>query len=427
MRIGITRRPIVVSTNAPSAVLAEILGRVETAQARASLYGIDDPIAAKAFSDTRSVEALFRSAYYRGGIVEGASPSSLPGWSFARASAAAAPDADGHPKAFLSGQPRITTAGLLLESQRANKVTCFNANPTGTTGVTLFDTGAGASLTIVDDVSALAASGLNGLCSTGKVYKLAAGTDDAFAFFEGPVGNTNPHSGSVYVRGAAGRVLIESSPQVAFGTSTTYLRRTTPGITPTLADRRLAVGVAAGATVWFILPQLEQSDFVSSPIITAGSAATRVKDQAQCSASLSGGGWTVFAEFSLPADTNDTAQWAFSVGTNGNNCVEVYRSAGGSLAMRSLIGGAVAWIHTETMAGAKPSVRVAISWNGSAYSSAVNGAAVAGTQSLAGSPTATTLWLGQDPDAANQLNGEIKRVLLVPYPYGLDVLTDMTA
>ncbi|MGE4544230.1 MAG: hypothetical protein AB7D06_08975 [Pedobacter sp.] len=154
--------------------------------------------------------------------------------------------------------PRIDLWGA-----STNKCTCRKANPTDTSNI---GTGgdAAAVLSVVDDSDALAAAGLDKICTSGKVYKLdnSAGISSAWVLL-GAV-TTAPHSGSAYIRSTGGNITIyvTSTPHA----SPTYIRRT---VTAAGTATQMTISAVAGAVVYFILPQLEESPYCTPPIYKA--------------------------------------------------------------------------------------------------------------------------------------------------------------
>jgi len=152
---------------------------------------------------------------------------------------------------------------------RTNKCTCRKTNPTDTTNLTKSGDAA-AVLSVVDDTAALAAAGLDKICTSGKVYKLdnSAGITAA-QVVNSVTGNTNPHSVSVYQRGGSGFLDTNQSPgRLTFTASTDYARTCATNITPADAGKPWRVQADAGQTIYFILPQLEEGAFCTDPIIT---------------------------------------------------------------------------------------------------------------------------------------------------------------
>jgi hypothetical protein len=159
--------------------------------------------------------------------------------------------------------------GVLIEPGRTNKCTCVKANPTDTTNITKSGDEA-ATLTVVDDMAALVAAGLHKICTSGKVYKLdnSAGTDYSIWYFNGTTANTNKHSFGGYIRvtqGAA-RWRMQDTVNTADKTDPAYKRLVIENVTPAGTDKRLGVYADAGAIAYFILPQLEEGFFITSPI-----------------------------------------------------------------------------------------------------------------------------------------------------------------
>lgn len=191
-------------------------------------------------------------------------------------------DAAGVWRQAAAGASRFEGGRYLHEPQRTNKVAVHNANPDGVAGMTLYGDPA-AALTVEADAAALAAVGLAVLCGAGNVWKLdnSAGGAVASCQVPGAVGNLNPHVLSTWVRGGSGRLMLGASPAdgyVAFGTSSGYQRVISNPITPTTTGRVMYVEANPGQVVYFIAPQVEEGSSPTSPIVTAGAAASRAAD-----------------------------------------------------------------------------------------------------------------------------------------------------
>ena len=177
----------------------------------------------------------------------------------------------------------ITDAiGYFGEPASTNKCTNYNANPDA--GLTNLTKGADGVLTRVTDLTELASVGLDGICTSSYVIKLdnTGGAGAAFLVFEGDVGNTNPHFVSIYLRGTGTlsgiRVGIQGGQTTPVTVTSSY-QRFTHNPTPGATNRALIVeSIPIGGIVYFILNQLEEKAFVTSEIITEGSAVTRNKD-----------------------------------------------------------------------------------------------------------------------------------------------------
>lgn len=160
------------------------------------------------------------------------------------------------------------TAGARAKlSARYNKVTARTANPVDLTNVSKSGDAA-ATLTVVNDAAALAAAGLDKLCTLGNVYKLdnSAGAGSAWALFEGQTGNTNAHAATMMMRTTGGLARIESNGGTgssAFSAPLGYTRLTAT-FAPT-ATGRLQVAVQAGAVAYFILPDLREACYSYLP------------------------------------------------------------------------------------------------------------------------------------------------------------------
>lgn len=198
--------------------------------------------------------------------------------SVSRASNEIIADSTGALTSFSSGVAAISDNGLQIQEARTNKCTNYNANPTDTTNVTP-SLSPGATLTVVDDVSALTTAGIQNIVSSGKVYKLdnSAAAGSSFAQFDGMVGNTNTHYISAYVRGSGTVTLRVGGVNNNFTLSSDYARKSA-SVTPGVTSDQMRIYISAGGIVYFILNQLEEGAFVTSPIVVAGSSAARAAD-----------------------------------------------------------------------------------------------------------------------------------------------------
>lgn len=171
--------------------------------------------------------------------------------------------------------------GLELWEARTNRCSNRNAKPTDLTGVTLSGDAA-AVLTRVDDSASMGAGSiLNGLLTStdlnGFVYKLdnSLGVADAFATVSGGVGAVGACNGSMVYRGFAGRIEIGGITVVSFAVSSPYVRTNGQGTAAATTDQ-FRVVAPAGATIYWILNQLESSSvYPGAPIVVNAAAATR--------------------------------------------------------------------------------------------------------------------------------------------------------
>jgi len=197
-----------------------------------------------------------------------------------------------------SGTPITDAIGYFGEPASTNKCTNYNANPDsgavsmGTlaafnaAGVTGVAAGGGDGSTlfgVVDDATALAAAGLDGICTDNLVLKIdnSSGTGVALFRMSGAVANTNTHSISGWVRvdsGDTATIALSGNVGIVSTTSTSFVRVSSENITPPDGTRQFDFRVDTGFVGYFILNQLEEKAFSTSEIITEGSAVTRNKD-----------------------------------------------------------------------------------------------------------------------------------------------------
>lgn len=220
-------------------------------------------------------------------------PYSTPVWvteedhfaQFQRAGTKWLPDANGVYRSYGTNTPAFTWQSgirrLVLENTATNKVTCRKHNPTDTSNLSKSGDAA-ATLTVVDDVAALAAAGLSQLCTNGKVYCLdnTAGTVAAIVSSQGAVSNTNLHQYTAFIRGGTGAIgnNLTSVGRTTFAASATY-RQLQASYASSDTTSRWSVTANAGQVVYFILPRLVEGAFVGSIIPGDTLAAvTRVAD-----------------------------------------------------------------------------------------------------------------------------------------------------
>lgn len=219
--------------------------------------------------------------------------SSLPsGVTYTRAdSVATRRNASGKLEAVASGTPRFdhdaqgNPLGLLIEGAVTNKCTNTNVNPTATTNM-VKGGDAASTLTVVDDSAALAAAKLDAICTNGMVFRLdnSAGTGTAFVDIGGQVGNTNPHTFSVWARGNSGAIGAltrtgTGANSINMSGGIPYQRYVLANETPNISAVQIRIRANAGKVVWFVLNQLEELPFATSEIIVSGAAATRAADR----------------------------------------------------------------------------------------------------------------------------------------------------
>lgn len=137
-------------------------------------------------------------------------------------------------------------------------------------------------LLTVEDEDELIAAGLSQLGISGKVYKLdnSAGSAIAYVTISGITANTNAHTMSVFARsniGGVGTKLMNDygTVSVMFSGGTGYNRYVVQNFTPGGGADKLSVYAKIGDVVYFVLPQLEELPFVTSPMPTVNQISTR--------------------------------------------------------------------------------------------------------------------------------------------------------
>lgn len=192
--------------------------------------------------------------------------------------------ADGSLKSIPINTLPVSDLGLEVWEPRTNRCTNYNAAPTtgapGNANATLSGDAA-ATLTMVTDTTNLNAGKLAALVSagilSGTVYCLnnSAGVADAFVTFGGTVTDTTAHRGFIWARGSAGRLEIGGTSIVTITAAGTTWTRFEGTRTPAVGTEQMRVAAPAGATIYFILNQLEKGAIASASIVVAGASATR--------------------------------------------------------------------------------------------------------------------------------------------------------
>lgn len=338
----------------------------------------------------------------------------------------------------------LAPLGLLVEEARTNKATNENANPV-TDAAWAIGGDVAATLTVVDDTAALAAAGLNGVCTSGKVYKFdnSAGVGFAFIIQAALTGNTNKHSISVYARttGTANIEMAGGLGAVNLPVGAAYVRTKSENITPDSSSGQMAIVALAGAVVYFVLNDMEEGAFCTSVIVTAGAAVTRTAD----SAVMTGTNFSDWynqtqGTFVVDADTANLGGNSGIVGVGDSSLAfgaaeafyATYASANSGRQSVYVLDGGVFQAAIDT--GAAQTINVAAKL---AFAYALNNTAAASKGSAAvvdtscTMPTPTGLSLGRLNGAwsggANYLNGHVKTLRYYPQRLPNATLQGMTA
>lgn len=161
-----------------------------------------------------------------------------------------------------------TYPGVLVEPAGTNKCTCRKVNPTDTTGIT--NAGGGVVSIAYAPVGSIAASGLSGICTSGKVYKVTLSSAGG-VIINGAVASTNPHALSAYVM-TEGEVMVkcrlDNQDAGTFAASTDKFTRMSTFVTPSATGQKLYLySNNSSGVFYFIMPELVESAFLTSPIM----------------------------------------------------------------------------------------------------------------------------------------------------------------
>lgn len=225
--------------------------------------------------------------------------------------------------------------GPLIEPARTNKVTCRKENPTDTSNITK-EGDAAAVLSVVDDAAALAAARLEKVCTSGKVYKLdnSAGSTHATARIAGETGNINTHAAFAYARGGGGAycgIRINGTAGAETLISSDGYARYESIQTPTATTRKARIDASPGKIVYFILPQLEEGAFLTSPICKASDGSDPLTSLTRPAANLTRptagtalaalNNWAILIRFRPTAAGQTAVLWGSY--TDANNATQI--------------------------------------------------------------------------------------------------------
>ena len=383
----------------------------------------------------------FASNYYRGSGAQGSSPSALPGYNFTRALAAYGEDTAGNLIQFASGVPRITNKGVLIEESRTNLLLWSQE----------FDNAywsTAASAVVADQVVApdgsLTADKLNETASTAFHYVSSS---------EITISSATVYTGSIYAKaGERSSITLKLAngwaiePTATFdlttGTVSGVVNATATAVPVAGGWFRLALvgGVSTSTTgnlqvilgsstyagtpgngVYIWQADLQAGSFITSPIPTTSTSATRPADVfyfASGTVPLQSA-MTLVAQTGAVANTS-AARWMFQTGADTTNNRIGLAAA---LALTTLVpryvqagsGKSASDITGVLSAASDNTAAIAFSIGGNVRAAA-NGL-LSGTPGS--DPTALpapgNFNIGADNSGSFQFNGYIKRIVVYPF------------
>lgn len=204
---------------------------------------------------------------------------------------------------------------------------------------------------IADGTTLVTNAGLLGINATGKVYEAdnSAGSAASINTFTGTAGNTNKHSGSIYIAkiSGSGTTTLEINGTTTTITGATLQRFKVENVTPA-SGSQLILNVGVGDKVQFLLMDMEELSYASSPIPTSGATVTRAAtvDSYPVTGNIpSTTAWTLKIPFIGMGTSTTTTRYLFSSYVDANN----YTRLG--------INGVIAFIE-KNVAGVKEFVTV---------------------------------------------------------------------
>lgn len=330
----------------------------------------------------------------------------------------------------------LVMPGYLSEPARTNKCTCRKANPVDTSG--LEASTINVTISVVSDPDILS-SIYRDQCNTGKVYK-AVWTGAAYIEISGAVANVNKHSSSIVAKVSN---IIGSAVQFGLGNSTPkttivgaeYSKYLQENVTPYDSVTKLVLYKPDGTgECYFILPQLEEGPFATSPIckladgtdpLTAITRAGTVITYPTAGKIRANN--TAIRKLIVPRATGQSGVHVYGTYTDANNYTALLMSPT-SLTLRKRVAGVDTDATVSITHGAGVPLDIigvrsttygmqlaARAYSGGAWGAWINGTAVTTAAAKADAVIASTYQLGA-LNSANQMTGNISLfdTLLLP-------------
>lgn len=383
-------------------MLEDILARQEGAIGRAALYGISDPVAAKLFI-ADSTEADFAAGLYRRGYVSTTSLTTLPSWAFTRAGAGTAITAGGGVASFATGVPRITDAGLTVETAATNQLPYsqqlddVNWAKIGAATVTA-NFGLAPDGTQTADRLQLGAAA--GYVSKTAGSALTAGAQCTYSFWARGTGILGVRSGGTGA--ATTRTLTTTWQRFSWtftGAAAEIVQFTNNNLVP-------AASASIDAEIWGV--QVEGRAYASSYVPTTTAAATRAKDDASFVVAASEGG--IFVDVDLPAHTPTSSQPLFSWSNGTNTHLLLVRNSANQLAVVLYKPDSTVLVSLAGFGGARR-VKAFLGWGAGQLVWTVDGVERTAT-TLPLPMTLSIIRPGSDHLLTDKLSGPVRRLLV---------------
>lgn len=365
-----------------------------------------------------SVGADFTRGRYKLGKRQFRNPTSIPGWTFTRASTGYAETAAGALTSFASGSPRITDKGLLVEEARTNL--CLQSQALATSPWASVSLGTGSAVVATNNY-ALAPDGT--MTATRLQCNLGGGTTSTDQSYQAQPLTGTSCWGSYYIKtndGTSKNIYMRGATATVVTVTGTWTRYDFSAGSP--AGTNFGVGLRGGQStacsdtcdilVWGA--QLEAGSFATSYIPTTTASATRAADVAYISGTnlvpLTAGTLCFESAACLwGADGRDHAALDWLSSDEG-----LARFSGGYFQIHDGVG----YRTANAFSTAGVAAKLAVSYGGTNISASLNGAAVSTYGSFDGSLTANTkLSIGVSDGGNSQWNGYIRRALIYPYAF----------
>jgi hypothetical protein len=370
------------------------------------------------------------SQYQLNGAVY-SSPTSLPGWTFTRASTGYAETAAGALVAFASGAPRITDKGLLVEEARTNLLLRSQEFSTSwnKTGVTITDNDTAApdgTLTadrvtstgsvVLSQVAVLSATA----CAYSVYAKQGSGPTAANTFL---LRNNTTLANLLFgtINYSTG-VWTGSAGVTVTALANGWWRITMVATTGITSGDSMAVYAAftgnptSGEYAYLWGAQLEVGAFPTSYIPTTTASATRADDVPSITSlgTLLGADFTLYAEAEYDTSYPGAGEaLTFVVGATINDRLGLYRTTSANMVLQSVIAGVSTAVTLVGVLAGDNLVKGAIASFAASSRASVKGSAI--TAATANRPTLDRLLPGLlYSTPSTPLNGYVRKLIIYP-------------
>lgn len=286
------------------------------------------------------------------------------------------------------------------------------------TGLTLSGDVAGV-LSIISGTTLTTNAGLLGISTTGKLYQddNTTGSAASVVTVTGTAGNTNKHSGSIYIAkiSGSGTSTIEINGTTTTITGATLQRFKVENATPA-SGSQFVINTGIGDKVQFCLMGFEESVFATSLNPSAGSTSTRAATilSFPVAGNLTSPLWSAKIT-ATPMAASQDGKYMLGSYYDANNGVGLLMSGANAVARKRLAGSNNDATKALTLV-AGTTKRFGLRGSGSGWSLFVDGVKGTDSANTATPAAGTTLQIGLDGNSGNGFSGYFRDLYLYNKP-----------